>query len=322
MDQVMYQLPTEDEFFSDDYQLPTADEFFDMSPDEPSGQDQPPGGATQAEPGVDPGSASGFDSSANPGSADATATSGAMQPAPGQAEGQNPATPAQPGGSSSTTQGASQSAVVAGQTVTGAGQAGQTAPCPDETAINANDPSAQGAHIYAYKDPNDPKGFSFFAVDDKGSEPVTGHFNRTTWLNIHELPPGDYTLSPRPHIAVKTGLDGVEQNVGQRLSGNWSGDPNEHEGNPVISNSKDWNTVILPDGIKRSGAAIHPGKDLIAGEGGISLGCMVTTKDEYNQLNRLLQSNYAQGGAHLHILPYNHILRDEELANFIYDWIL
>jgi len=209
----MYQLPTADEFFSDDYQLPTADEFFDMSPDETSGQDQ----TADATPGNDPG-ATGGDPTANPSPADA-------------------------------------------------GQAGQTVPCPDETAINVNDPNVQGAHIYAYKDPHDPKGFSFFAVDDKGSEPVTGYFNRTTYANYDELLPGDYTLSPRPHIAVKTGLAGAGQYVNQFRTGNSSGDPNKHEGNPAISNSDDWNTIILPNGHKMTGSEIHPGKDSITGEG-------------------------------------------------------
>jgi len=309
----VYQLPTADEFFSDDYQLPTADEFFDMSPDESSGQAQPPdpapqgasGDALGAAAGGDPGTAPGDDAGAdsggdtganpgmNPGSADATATPDAMQPAPGQADGQNPAlsTP----------------------------QSGQTALCPDEAAINVNDPNLKGAHIYAYKDPNDPKGFSFFAVDDKGSAPVTGYFNRTTEANYHELRPGDYTLSPRSHIAVKSSIGGLLQYGHQIWSDNRSGDPNEHEGNPAISNTNDWNTIQLPDGRKMRGAAIHPGRDPITGEGGDSLGCMVTTKKEYNQLNNMLQRNYAQGGAHLHILPYVYFPTTKDTSNYILD---
>jgi len=274
----MYQLPTEDEFFSDDYQLPTADEFFDMSPDESSGQ-----------------------------------AVGENPPPPDEMPTANNSSD-QPDGAK--TPGAGQSAIAAGQTAMGAGQVGQAAPCPDEAALDVNDPSLKGAHIYAYQDPNDPKGFAFFAVDDKGSEPVTGYFNRTTYENYNELPSGDYTLSPRPHIAIKSGLEGVEQNLGQKISGNWSGDPNFHEGNPVISNSDDWNTIILPDAHKMRGATIHPGKDPVTGEGGLSLGCMVTTNNEYDKLNRILQRNYAQGGAYLHILPYKKMFNSEEVASY------
>ena len=85
------------------------------------------------------------------------------------------------------------------------------------------------------------------------------------------------------------------------LSGNALGDVNRHEGVPVLSNTADWNTIQLPNGGEMHGVEIHPGRDPATGEGGRSLGCLVCNNIDYGNLNSLLNTNYQDGGAFLHM---------------------
>jgi hypothetical protein len=168
--------------------------------------------------------------------------------------------------------------------------------------VDANDPNGQGADVYVYRMQDKKKGYAFFAVDGRGSAPVEGCFNNSTFMNLNGVPAGDYSLSPRPHIEVKQGLEGLEQRVGLLRSGNSSGDPNKHEGCPTLSNTDDWNTIITPGGDMMQGVMIHPGSE-DDGSGGNSLGCLVANKHDYESLNNMLQANYNKGGVRLHSMP-------------------
>jgi hypothetical protein len=121
--------------------------------------------------------------------------------------------------------------------------------------------------------------------------------------NYNQLRPGNYTISPRPHIEEKTGVAGLKQTIGSMLPGNRDGNVNKHEGQPIISNTNDPGTVRYSDGKKIHGATIHPGRDA-NGEGGNSLGCLVCNTETFNKLNQQLNENYGKGGAKLHIYAF------------------
>ena len=165
---------------------------------------------------------------------------------------------------------------------------------------NLTDPSGLRADVYVTPLPNGQQGYSFRAVDDQGGPAVTGAFNTTTSDSI-ALPRGAYTLTPRPHIEVKTGIAGYLQMLGSLLSGNATGDVNRHEGVPMISNTSDPSTIALPNGGQMRGVEIHPGRDPVTGEGGRSLGCLVCNNIDYGNLNALLKDNYNNGGAFPHL---------------------
>jgi RHS repeat-associated protein len=167
--------------------------------------------------------------------------------------------------------------------------------------LNNTDQFGLRADVYVYPMSNGQQGYSFVAIgDNPNSEPVTGHFNVTT-SNSVSLPIGTYTLSPRPHIDVKTGVAGVLQTLNSMLSYNALGDVNRHEGVPVLSNTADWNTIQLPSGVQMHGVEIHPGSDPTTGEGGRSAGCLVCSNVDFGNLNQMLKENYNNGGAYLHM---------------------
>jgi hypothetical protein len=140
--------------------------------------------------------------------------------------------------------------------------------------------------------PRSGQGYDFVAMDN-GDNPkaVRGQFNVTTWNDTNKVRPGTYTLSYRPHIEVKSGIAGIKQTIGAVLSGNKSGDVNVNEGNPALSNTDDWNTIKYEDGTMLGGVMIHHGHDKITGEGGSSLGCFVTDKPTYEQLDQMVCEN-------------------------------
>ncbi len=177
----------------------------------------------------------------------------------------------------------------------------------DGNPIGFTDPSGLRADVYVTPLPNGQKGYNFYAVDDKNSALVRGQFNVTT-NNSSPLPQGDYSLTPRSHVEVKTGFSGFLQTVNTMLSGNLSGNVNRHEGVPQISNTGIPGVVKGADGVVRGTGGtgpieIHPGRDPVTGEGGNSFGCLVCNNADYGRLNQVLQKNYNDGGSFLHMLP-------------------
>jgi len=146
------------------------------------------------------------------------------------------------------------------------------------------------------------RGFAFTAVDVGTGQWLSGEFNTTTTTNTNDLEPGNYTISPRPHVEVKEGLAGLKQEIGSLMSGNREGDVNKHEGQPLITNIGEPGAVRHSDGSISRGITIHPGRDA-NGNGGMSLGCMVCNTATFNKLNQLLTQSYDFGGAYLHVLP-------------------
>ncbi|MDA8412572.1 MAG: RHS domain-containing protein [Desulfobacteraceae bacterium] len=136
-------------------------------------------------------------------------------------------------------------------------------------------------------------GYSFKATDNLGSNPISGTFNTGTSININQLPQGDYNVTPRPRVE-EPGLLGQVRDY-------FMGDRNKNAGRPTLSNTDNWNRVQYPDGSIHEGVQIHPGREGTAG--GNSLGCLVCTKSTYEQMNRMFQKNYDNGGVKLHVLP-------------------
>jgi RHS repeat-associated protein len=78
------------------------------------------------------------------------------------------------------------------------------------------------------------------------------------------LPEGLYNLNPRPE-----GLNNA--------------------GRPTFSSpGQNWNTIVTPNGSTRSGIQIHPGT--------FSDGCLLTSKEAYQQLLDLINDEYSDGG--------------------------
>ena len=98
---------------------------------------------------------------------------------------------------------------------------------------------------------------------------------------------GDYSLTPRSHIEIESGLSGLLQTAGVILSGNTSGDPNRHEGMPVLSNVGKPGLIVYSDGTTRTNVEIHPDRDPLTGEGGVSLGCFVCNNADFGRLNSM-----------------------------------
>lgn len=153
--------------------------------------------------------------------------------------------------------------------------------------------------------PRSDKGYDFVAMDNgENQKMVQGQFNVTTSNDTNKVRPGTYSLSFRPHIDEKSGLAGIKQEIGTLLSGNISLDVNRHEGNPALSNTGDWNSIMYKDGARLGGVMIHPGRDPVTGEGGGTEGCFVTNKPTYEQLHQMLIDNSNNGGnAYFHLLP-------------------
>jgi RHS repeat-associated protein len=169
----------------------------------------------------------------------------------------------------------------------------------DNNPINLNDPS--GLDAYVYVTPRADKCYNFRAFDNTSS--VSGVFNVTTNNASSSVLPGAYTLSPRPHIEEKTGLGGLVQTFGSMINGNRTGNVNQHEGMPILSNTNQPNLISYPDGTQRTNITIHPGRDPVTGEGGNSLGCLVCNSPTFGRLNHMLQNNYDNGGSFLQMLP-------------------
>lgn len=163
--------------------------------------------------------------------------------------------------------------------------------------INANDPFGQEAYISVTPRPNGQQGFNYMAYDNLGSTPLTGQFNANTTININQLQPGNYTVSQRPTVQVP-GLFGSIHD--------WIfGDRNRNAGNPTISNTNDWNTIVYSDGQTIQGAQIHPGRN--GTDQGNSLACLVTTQEQFNNLNTMFHNSYDNGGVYLSISePYQY----------------
>jgi hypothetical protein len=139
--------------------------------------------------------------------------------------------------------------------------------------------------------PRQGKGFNYRATDDQGSKPLQGTFNTGTSLNINQLPEGDYRVTPRPRVPEPGPIGKVRDF--------FMVDRNKNAGRPTISNTDNWNQVRFPDGSIHEGIQIHPGRQGTAS--GSSLGCLVCTEPEYNQLNQMFNRNYDNGGVFLHI---------------------
>ena len=180
--------------------------------------------------------------------------------------------------------------------------------------VNANDPSGMRADVFATPLPNGQQGFSYTAVGPTGASYPTmeanydsvlrGTFNTTVGLGLdyHTVQAGDYTLSPRPYIPVKTGIDGLIQWAGSIKGGNITGNVNRHAGDPVLSNTGVSNLISYGDGSKQENIEIHPGRDA-NGIGGVTNGCFVCNKSDFNNLNQMLQNNYNNGGSYFHLAP-------------------
>jgi hypothetical protein len=129
-------------------------------------------------------------------------------------------------------------------------------------------------------------GFNFSATGSGLNGSITGMFNTGT-VNVNQIQPGSYSVSPRPALPNTV--------INKLLN------RNENAGRPTISNTKDWNTIRNSDGSETHGAQIHPGKN--GTNEGVSLGCMVTDQKAYDNLNKLFQENYDNGGVKLIVLP-------------------
>jgi len=189
---------------------------------------------------------------------------------------------------------------VAGSTLGGcASRTGEVPNCPQNVQCVSLSPIFNETTTDIYATPFG-SGFWFYASDG-GDGNLFGTFNATT-ENSNNLPSGTYSLSPRPHIKKKVGFSRVLQLIGTLKSGNISGDVNKHEGQPLISNIDIPGLVRDSDGSILRGITIHPGRGE-NGDEGQSLGCMVCNTKTYNALNSLIQKNYNNGGAFLHIAP-------------------
>ena len=169
--------------------------------------------------------------------------------------------------------------------------------------VTWNDPSGLRADVFVFPRPNGAQGYSFSASDDQSGNLVTGRFNVTTQNTGAAIRAGEYVLTPRNHIEIKSGFSGFRQTVGIIFSGNISGNPNRHEGMPVLTNIGEPGVIVYPDGTTRTNVEIHPGRDPVTGEGGTSLGCLVCNNADFGRLNSMLSLNYDHGGAYLHMLP-------------------
>jgi RHS repeat-associated protein len=169
--------------------------------------------------------------------------------------------------------------------------------------ISMVDPDGNAAYLYAIKLKGG--GYSFYAEDDKGSKSISGSFNTHT-SNYNQLGVGSYTITPRPYLN--------DVGIGTWLLNALRGrDVNEHAGRPSISNTGDWNTVKNADGSLTHGAQVHPGRGGTAN--GMSLACMVTDLQTYNQLKGMFDNNYNDGGVFLDILPEGASLPEVEVGD-------
>ena len=166
--------------------------------------------------------------------------------------------------------------------------------------IRPNGHNEPGVDIFVYPMPDGQNGYAYYATDNQGNS-VTGHFNTTT-DNFFQIPPGDYTVSPRRHIEPKQGYEKIAQWAHQLLELNWPHDPNMRYGFPTLSNTDDWNTIIGPDGKMWTARMIHPGRNP-TGEGGESEGCLIPNLEDYKKLLPMLCDQYNNGGVRLHKMP-------------------
>ena len=181
--------------------------------------------------------------------------------------------------------------------------AGNKGKAASDGSLEGHRSQAPRVDIYVY--PRKDKGYDFVAINSSSPKVIQGQFNTTTtnWAT-NKVRPGDYTISYRPHIEVKSGITGIKQMIGAVMSGNRSGDVNQHEGNLALSNTNDWDTIRYEDGTMLGGVMIHPGHDKSTGEGGSSLGCFVADKPTYEQLDQMVLENCNNNGhAYFHLQP-------------------
>ncbi len=148
-----------------------------------------------------------------------------------------------------------------------AGNKGEAVP---HGSVEGHRAQAPRVDIYVY--PRKDKGYDFVAINSSNPKVIQGQFNTTTtnWAT-DKVRPGDYRISYRPHIDVKSGITGIKQMIGAVMSGNSSGNVNKEEGKLALSNTNDWNTIKYENGTQLGGVMIHPGHDKSTGEGGSSL---------------------------------------------------
>jgi hypothetical protein len=181
----------------------------------------------------------------------------------------------------------------------GVGNKGEAA---SDVSLEGHETQAPRVDIYVY--PRNDKGYDFVAINSSNPKVIQGQFNVTTTNDTSKVRPGDYTISYRPHIEVKSGIAGIKQTIGAMWSGNLSGNVNKHEGYPTLSNTNDWDTIKYEDGTQLGGVMIHPGRNEITGEGGVTEGCFVTNRPTYEQLHQiLLENDKSNGQAYFHLQP-------------------
>lgn len=162
--------------------------------------------------------------------------------------------------------------------------------------LSYTDPLGLRAVVIAV--PTGDGAYQYVAADDQGGPFITGSLNRNT-VNLNSLPPGDYTVSPRPYLmqepAELAAIDWLRRT-----------DKNRRYDYPSISNTSNWNTVVTPSGRLITGAQFHEG--VFGTNRGTSNACMVTSKEEFDTLNAMFRNNYHRGGVDLRILPPGSVL--------------
>ena len=146
--------------------------------------------------------------------------------------------------------------------------------------INFIDPTGLEAWVITF--PNSEGGFTFIAYDNMGGAHILGNFNNNT-INTNQIRPGTYSVTPRPELP--------------NTFTNWLFGRNDNAGNPTISNTNDWNTILYPNGDVTKGAQFHEGRN--GGSGGVSQACMVSDGATNNALNKMFLNNYGNGGVTL-----------------------
>src|SRR5208283_5652473 len=99
--------------------------------------------------------------------------------------------------------------------------AGNKGEATSDGALEGHRAKAPRVDIYVY--PRNDQGYGFVAINSSNPKVIQGQFNTTTtnWTP-NKVRPGDYTISYRPHIEVKSGIARIEQMIGAVMSGNRS----------------------------------------------------------------------------------------------------
>lgn len=113
------------------------------------------------------------------------------------------------------------------------------------------------------------------AVNQWGNEWTTTAYDRgpnTTpgadpYGTDYQLPPGEYSISPRPQHLPRAGR-------------------------PTVSNTNNWNLVVTPQGTLRWGVQLHRGKGPYRSEG-----CIVS--QDIDKIISIIETEYNKGGVTL-----------------------